>query len=136
MYPQIGGTPEYYSIQASTSPSEGPFPIGSVVHLYCNVSPDPPSGSKYEWRTSVPGVTITQQQSTNPNATITIPGGHTKYGYYYCQIQNNDSILATGFTVIEVKCKQILSFETLFLLSRLTRTFVTLILQHYFFHHK
>ena len=57
----------------------------------------------------MPGVSITHQQSTDPNATITIPVGHTKYGYYYCQIQNRGSTLATGFTVIEIKCKQILN---------------------------
>ena len=96
-------TPKHYSIQASTSPSGGPFPIGSVVHLHCGVSPDPPPGTTYRWQTSVPGVSITHEHSSNSNATITIPVGHTKYGYYYCQIQNNGSKLATGFTVIEVK---------------------------------
>ena len=101
------GTPEHYSIHASTSPSEGPFAIGSVVGLHCNVSPDSPTGSTYQWRTSVPGVSITHQHSTDPNATITIPVGHTKHGCYYCQLQKNGSTLATGFTVIEVKCKKL-----------------------------
>ena len=100
-----GGTPEHYSIQATTTPSRGPFPIGNVVHLHCQVSPDPPPGCIYFWRTSVPGVNITQQHSSNPNATVTILAGHTKYGYYYCQIQKNGSTLATGFTVVEVKRK-------------------------------
>ena len=103
---QTGGAPKHYSIHASTSPSEGPFSIGSVVGLHCHVSPDSPTGSIYQWRTSVPGVSIAHQHSTDFNATITIPVGHTKYGYYYCWIQKNGSTLATGFTVIEVKCKQ------------------------------
>ena len=105
---KTGGTPEHYSIHASTSPSEGPFAIGSVVGLHCHVSPDPPTGSTYQWKTSVPGVSVTHQRSTDPNATITIPVGHTKYGYYYCQLHKNSSTLATGFTVIEVKREQFL----------------------------
>ena len=102
-----GGIPEHYSIHASTSPSEGPFAIGSVVDLYCHISPHSPTGSTYQWKTSVPGVSIIHQRSTDPNATITIPTGHTKYGYYYCQLQKNGSTLATGFTVLEVKRKQL-----------------------------
>ena len=101
-----GGTPEHYSIHASTSPSEGPFAIGSVIGLHCHVSPDSPTGSTYEWKTSVSGVSIIHHHSTDSNASITIPVGHTKYGYYYCQLQKNGSTLATGFTVIEVKCEQ------------------------------
>lgn len=89
----------------STFPSEGPFPIGSLVPLHCSVSPDPPSGSTYVWRTTVPGVTIIHHRSTDPNATITIHVGHTKYGYYYCQIQSSGSTLATGFIVIEIERK-------------------------------
>ena len=102
-----GGTPEHYSVQATTTPSKGPFTIGSVVHLHCQVSSDPPTGSIYLWRTSVPGASITQQSSSNPNATITILTGHTKYGYYYCEVQKNASTLANGFTVVEVKRKQV-----------------------------
>ena len=100
-----GKKPEHYSVQITTSPSKGPFAIGTVVHLHCQVSPDPPTGSIYLWRASVPGVSIAQQHSSNPNATITILAGHTKYGYYYCQIQQNGSTLATGFAVLEVKRK-------------------------------
>ena len=103
--PGTGGAPKQYSIQASTTPSEGPFSIGSLVHLHCGVSPNPPSGSMYQWMTSVPGVTITHLSSTFPNASITIHAGHTKYGYYYCQIQSSGTTLATGYIVIEVKCK-------------------------------
>ena len=55
----------------------------------------------------MPNVSISHQHSTKPNATITIPVGHTKYGYYYCQVQSNGSTLVTGFTVIEVKCELI-----------------------------
>ena len=102
---KTGGSPKHYSIQMSTVPSEGPFPIGSLVHLHCSVSPDPPSGSSYHWRASVAGVSITHRSNTDPNATVTIHAGHTKYGYYYCQIKRNDSTLASGFTVMEVKCK-------------------------------
>ena len=97
------GQPKFYFVQARTSPSEGPFSIGSVIHLHCDASPEPPSGSTYQWRTSVPGVTITHRLRTDPNATITIHAGHTKYGYYCCQIQDRGSTLGTGFTAIEVK---------------------------------
>ena len=55
----------------------------------------------------MPSVSISHQHSTEPNATVTIPVGHTKYGYYYCQVQSNGSTLVTGFIVIEVKCELI-----------------------------
>ena len=106
VYLQTGGIPDDHFIEISTSPSEGPFAIGSEVTLHCRVSPYLHNGIIYQWKTSVPGVSITQEDYSTPNITITIPAGHTKYGYYYCVAQSNGSTLANGFTVLEIQGMQ------------------------------
>ena len=110
--PKPGGIPDYYFVEISTSPSEGPFAIYSEVTLHCSVSPYPHGSVTYQWTTSVPGVSITHEDTSTPNVTVTIPAGHTKYGYYYCVVQSNNSTLASGFVVLEIQGMEFLLIIT------------------------
>jgi hypothetical protein len=90
----------HYDVNISYEPHS--VQIGSQVLLYCNVLPQPPINSTYQWTTTVSGAVITQLNPTHPNATITIHAGHPYDGNYYCIVKYNGVTLGRGYQIIHV----------------------------------
>ena len=93
----------YYSVDVSTSPLEGPHPIGSVLNLTCSTLPRPPDDATYQWTSSDPQSSITSPNTSLPFATAAIGPWHSKQGRYFCHVYSEGNTIAVGSTVITVQ---------------------------------
>ena len=95
----------YYSVTITTSPTEGPHPIGSTFNLTCSTHPPPPDGVTYQWTSSDPLSSIYSPalDAYVPFALATIHPGHTKQARYFCHVYSGSDLLGVGSTVINVQ---------------------------------
>jgi len=85
----------------TTQPSKGPFSIGSMVILQCNVDPPPPPGVMlYTWKGYE---NVSSIDSSLPNVSLYINASHPRRAWYHCRAHVGGVFLGVGSTVITVK---------------------------------
>jgi len=90
-----------YDVAVTTQPSNGPFPIGSMVILRCNVDPPPPPGVMlYTWKGYE---NLSSIDSSLPNVSMYINSSHPRRAWYHCRAHVGGVFLGVGSTVITVK---------------------------------
>ena len=81
--------------------------LDSTVTLTCSVHPDPPEGMRLVWRDLLPFI-VPQPQTTNEkstNATLILNIGHPSRARYFCNVEQYETVLASGSVHVNVKGK-------------------------------
>ena len=100
--PVLGG----YNVTVVTAPREGPFRLYTSVTLSCQVNPQPPGRVTYSWKSSDQNSGYSGLpfgNSTSPNTTLYIYYNHPRFGWYFCYVYSDGTLVGVGRTLVETE---------------------------------
>ena len=86
-----------------TAPSEGPFRLGTSVTLSCQVNPQPPGRVTYSWKSSDQYSGLPFFKSTSSNTTLFIYYKRLHFGWYFCYVYSDGTLIGVGSTLVETE---------------------------------
>ena len=97
LVPGLGG----YNITLVTAPSKGPFRFHTLVTLSCQLNPQPPGRVTYSWKSSDPNSGLPSGNRTSPTVTVRINYEHLCFGWYFCYVYSDGTLVGVGRTLVE-----------------------------------
>ena len=86
-----------------TAPREGPFRLYTSVTLSCQVNPQPPGRVTYSWKSSSLYSGLPSGNSTSPNTTLYIYYNRLHFGWYFCYVYSDGTLVGVGSTLVETE---------------------------------